>query len=100
MYRKRYETLGNAIKYHRVSKSISQGALAATLEITPQYLSKIEHGAAHPSLDLIFAIADALRGACKRAVGAGGLTAARNSVQFITKSVDNNQKHGIIIVRD
>lgn len=34
MYRKRYETLGNAIKYHRV--------------------------AAHPSLDLIFAIADAL----------------------------------------
>ena len=60
MYRKRYETLGNAIKYHRVSKSISQGALAATLKITPQYLSKIEHGAAHPSLDLIFAIADAL----------------------------------------
>ena len=35
MYRKRYETLGNAIKYHRVSKSISQGALAAMLEITP-----------------------------------------------------------------
>lgn len=60
MYKDKYEALGNAIKYFRVSKNISQGALAAKIEITPQYLSKIEHGAAHPSLDLVFAIADAL----------------------------------------
>ena len=61
MYKERYEALGTAIKFYRVSKNISQGELAEKLEITPQYLSKIEHGAAHPSLDLVFKIADSLQ---------------------------------------
>ena len=29
--------------------------------ITPQYLSKIEHGSARPSMDLVFRIADKLQ---------------------------------------
>ena len=61
MYKEKYEALGNSIKYYRVSKAISQGLLAEKIQITPQYLSKIEHGAAHPSMDLIFRIADELR---------------------------------------
>lgn len=61
MYKERYEALGTAIKFYRVSKNISQGQLAAEVKITPQYLSKLEHGAARPSLDLLFTIADSLQ---------------------------------------
>ena len=61
MYKERYEALGTAIKFYRVSKNISQGQLAAVVQITPQYLSKLEHGAAKPSLDLLFTIADSLQ---------------------------------------
>ena len=61
MYKERYEAIGTAIKFYRVSKGISQGELAKALEITPQYLSKVEHGFAHPSLNLIFKIAESLQ---------------------------------------
>lgn len=61
MYKERYEALGTAIKFYRVSKKINQGQLAEQIGITPQYLSKIEHGAAKPSMDLLFTIADSLQ---------------------------------------
>ena len=61
MYKERYEALGTAIKFYRVSKNINQGQLAEQIGITPQYLSKIEHGAAKPSMDLLFTIADSLQ---------------------------------------
>ena len=38
-----------------------QGMLAEQIGITPQYLSKIEHGSARPSMDLVFRIADKLQ---------------------------------------
>lgn len=34
--------------------------LALHIGITPQYLSKLEHGSARPSMDLLFTIANAL----------------------------------------
>ena len=42
-------------------QELGQGMLAEQIGITPQYLSKIEHGSARPSMDLVFRIADKLQ---------------------------------------
>ncbi len=61
MYCEKYVQLGSKIRYFRTLKALGQTTLAEQIGITPQYLSKIEHGSVHPSLDLIFKIADELQ---------------------------------------
>ncbi len=61
MYGSRYIKMGQRIRYYRLMQELGQGVLAEQIGITPQYLSKIEHGSAHPSMDLFFRIADKLQ---------------------------------------
>lgn len=61
MYRSKYVKMGQKIRYYRLSLELGQGVLAEQIGITPQYLSKIEHGSARPSMDLVFRIADELQ---------------------------------------
>ncbi len=61
MYGSRYIKMGQRIRYYRLLQELGQGVLAEQIGITPQYLSKIEHGSAHPSMDLVFRIADKLQ---------------------------------------
>jgi len=52
--------IGAKIRYYRTIRALEQIALAEKLGITSQYLSKIERGAAKPSTDLLFLIAQVL----------------------------------------
>lgn len=61
MYGSRYIAMGQRIRYYRTLMDLGQGVLAEQIGITPQYLSKIEHGSARPSMDLVFRIADRLQ---------------------------------------
>ncbi len=61
MYGTKYIEMGKKIRYYRLLLDLGQGVLAAQIGITPQYLSKIEHGSARPSMDLVFRIADELQ---------------------------------------
>jgi transcriptional regulator with XRE-family HTH domain len=61
MYGSKYIEMGQKIRYYRLSLELGQGVLAEQIGITPQYLSKIEHGSARPSMDLVFRIADKLQ---------------------------------------
>jgi len=61
MYGSKYVEMGQKIRYYRLSLELGQGVLAEQIGITPQYLSKIEHGSARPSMDLVFRIADELQ---------------------------------------
>lgn len=61
MYGSKYIEMGQKIRYYRLSLELGQGVLAEQIGITPQYLSKIEHGSARPSMDLVFHIADKLQ---------------------------------------
>ncbi|CEK34615.1 regulatory protein,anaerobic benzoate catabolism transcriptional regulator,Predicted transcriptional regulator,transcriptional regulator, y4mF family,Helix-turn-helix [[Clostridium] sordellii] len=53
-------SLGKNIKKERVLRDIKQQDLALELEITPQYLRKIEKGEVDVKLSLIIKIAKAL----------------------------------------
>lgn len=61
MYAEKYQALGRQIRYYRILRGLGQCVLADRAGVTPQYLSKLEHGAAKPSLDLLFALADVLQ---------------------------------------
>lgn len=61
MYCEKYVEMGKKIRYYRIMQELGQGTLAEQIGITPQYLSKIEHGGARPSMDLVFRIADTLQ---------------------------------------
>ena len=61
MYCEKYVEMGRKIRYYRIMQELGQGMLAEQIGITPQYLSKIEHGSARPSMDLVFRIADKLQ---------------------------------------
>lgn len=61
MYCEKYVEMGKKIRYYRIMQELWQGMLAEQIGITPQYLSKIEHGSARPSMDLVFRIADKLQ---------------------------------------
>ena len=54
MYCEKYVEMGRKIRYYRIMQELGQGMLAEQIGITPQYLSKIEHGSARPSMDLVF----------------------------------------------
>ena len=56
----KYVQIGAKIRYYRTIRMLEQIALADRLGITSQYLSKIERGAAKPSTDLLFLIAQEL----------------------------------------
>ena len=45
----------------QIMQELGQGMLAEQIGITPQYLSKIEHGSARPSMNLVFRIAISCR---------------------------------------
>ena len=45
MYCEKYVEMGRKIRYYRIMQELGQGMLAEQIGITPQYLSKIEHGA-------------------------------------------------------
>lgn len=61
MYCEKYVEMGKKIRYYRIMQELGQGTLAEQIGITPQYLSKIEHGSVRPSMDLVFRIADKLQ---------------------------------------
>ncbi|MBQ3113012.1 MAG: helix-turn-helix transcriptional regulator [Phascolarctobacterium sp.] len=60
MFSAKYVQIGAKIRYYRTIRALEQIALAEKLGITSQYLSKIERGAAKPSTDLLFLIAQVL----------------------------------------
>lgn len=56
----RKELIGNRIKELRRNKELSQEQLSERVEITPNYLSRIERGTENPTLDMLIRLADAL----------------------------------------
>jgi len=60
LFSAKYVQIGAKIRYYRTIRALEQIALAEKLGITSQYLSKIERGAAKPSTDLLFLIAQVL----------------------------------------
>lgn len=56
----RLQTLGQNIKNIRKSKQISQIDLAVAVGIDRSYLSEIENGRRNLSINILYAIADAL----------------------------------------
>ena len=56
-----YKRLGQRIKTGRADLRLSQEKLAEACEISSTYISHIETGHAHPSLDVLFKIAAVLQ---------------------------------------
>lgn len=52
--------LGKNVKYHRYRKNFTQEHLAEILEVSPNYVGRLERGQHSPSLDKIERIAKAL----------------------------------------
>lgn len=48
-----YSIIGNNIRANRQKLGLTQEALAEILNVTPDYISKIENGIKHPSLSAI-----------------------------------------------
>jgi len=55
-----YETIGRRIKLCRKEQNLTQEQLAEQVGITVVYLSKIENGRVHPTLELLAELCDAL----------------------------------------
>ena len=51
---------GPVLRHFRQTKNMSQEELAALLEISPSYISRMESDLKKPSLEMIFRLADAL----------------------------------------
>lgn len=49
-----YCEIGKSIKGQRKARRMTQETLAAQLDITSQYLSRIERGVVRPSLELLY----------------------------------------------
>lgn len=52
--------LGKNVKYHRYRKKLTQEKLAEILNVSPNYVGRLERGQHSPSLDKIELIAQAL----------------------------------------
>lgn len=57
----RKSLLGKRIKQIRTIRRLSQEGLAEKAGISTQYISNIERGKENPTLDLLFALGDALK---------------------------------------
>lgn len=57
----RLETIGQRIQNFRKKQRLSQIELAVEVGIDRSYLSEIENGRTNPSINILFAIADALK---------------------------------------
>lgn len=55
-----YCEIGKSIKGQRKARRMTQETLAAQLDITSQYLSRIERGVVRPSLELLYNLASVL----------------------------------------
>ena len=55
-----YSDIGKSVKRQRKAHHLTQEKLADKLGITPQYLSRIERGVVHPSLELLYHMASIL----------------------------------------
>lgn len=55
-----YCEIGKSVKGQRKARRMTQEALAAQLDITSQYLSRIERGVVRPSLELLYNMASVL----------------------------------------
>lgn len=53
----RLDTLGQRLRFCRHAKALSATTLAAAIDITPQYLSALEHDKGLPSMTLLQRIA-------------------------------------------
>ncbi len=53
--------LGNAIRRARIERNISQERLAEMLDITPTHLKHLESEHRHPSVEVLFRLAEILR---------------------------------------
>lgn len=56
----RLKLLGKNISYYRKSKNISQEKLAEMVDLSREYITRVENGQKNISLKKLFAIADAL----------------------------------------
>ena len=56
----RIKNIGNNIKKHRKLQKLAQIELAVTVGIDRAYLSEIENGRTNPSINILYAISDAL----------------------------------------
>ena len=52
--------LGKNVKYHRYRKKLTQEHLAEKMEVSPNYIGRLERGQHNPSLEKIERIAKAL----------------------------------------
>ena len=59
-YKKHYKCLGENVSLYRKRLNLTQEQLAEMVEVENVHISHIETGARGSSLDLVFAIADAL----------------------------------------
>ena len=57
----RIEHIGKNIKKYRKLQELAQIELAVTVGIDRAYLSEIENGRTNPSINILYAIADALK---------------------------------------
>ncbi len=57
----RVENIGKNIKKYRKIQQLPQIELAVTVGIDRAYLSEIENGRTNPSINILYAIADALQ---------------------------------------
>ena len=57
----RIENIGKNIKKYRKTKQLPQIELAVIVGIDRAYLSEIENGRTNPSINILYAIADALQ---------------------------------------
>ena len=60
MYMVDYKLIGSRIKKFREQKGLTQERVAESVGITSVYLSKIENGKVHPTLDTLSVICDVL----------------------------------------
>ena len=56
----RLKLLGKNISYYRKSKNISQEKLAEMVDLSREYITRVENGQKNISLKKLFTIADAL----------------------------------------
>lgn len=55
-----YKLIGSHVREVRLKKNIQQNDLARQINRVPSYISDIERGLAHPSLGVLFSIAEIL----------------------------------------
>ena len=60
IYESYYKNLGQNIAFYRRRRDITQEMLAEMVDIHHVHMNRIEKGVSAPSLDIIFAIAEAL----------------------------------------